>query len=94
MTIKYAYCDFITREYKYVNTREELIDCLVNEAVATYYTNYSNNEPFAIVETDSDGMEKWYTPTGEQRLTADELKSEIKQRQSFINAGEIPVSLL
>jgi Asp/Glu/hydantoin racemase len=94
MTIKYAYCVFITREYKYVNTREELIECLINEVVTVYLTNYTNNEPFAIVEIDSDGMEKWYTPTGEERLTAEEIKAKIKQSQSFINAGEIPVSLL
>lgn len=94
MTIKYAYCDYITREYKYVDTREELVDCLINELVEVYYSTYSNNEPYAIVETDSNGMEKWYTPKGEQRLTADEMKSEFKQRQSFLTAAEIPVSVL
>jgi hypothetical protein len=93
MTIKYAYCHPETREYLYVETREELQNVLANNAAQIYVSHYCNGEPYTIVETDDNGMEKWYTPTGEQRMTAQDIEMNIKSIQSFRDAGQIPVSI-
>ena len=94
MSIKYAYCHPDTREYVYVDTREELINILAKHAAEIYHSHYCNGEPYTIVEVQEDGFEKWYAPTGEQRMTAAELEMQIKHMQSFENAGQIPVSML
>lgn len=94
MSIKYAYIHPETREYLYVETREELINILATHAAEIYHSHYCNGEPYTIVEVDDNGMEKWYTPTGEQRITATELEMLIKHTKSFKNAGLLPVSML
>lgn len=94
MTIKYAYINNDTREYMYANSKEELKEALATQAAKVYSSHYCNGEPYTIVEVLEDGSEKWYTPTGEQRLTATEIEAQIKQMDSFANAGEIPVAML
>jgi hypothetical protein len=94
MTIKYAYINPTTREYQYAETREALQDALAQHAAETYVSHYCNGEPYTIVEVQEDGSEKWYTPTGEARMTAAEIETKIKQMRSFADAGEIPVVIL
>jgi hypothetical protein len=94
MTIKYAYLHPTTREYLYTETREALQDALAQHAAETYVSHYCNGQPYTIVEVQEDGSEKWYTPTGEARMTAADIEALIKQRQSFINAGQIPQTIL
>ena len=94
MTIKYAYLHPTTREYIYVGTKEQLQDDLAQHAAQTYVDHYCNGRPYTIVEVQEDGSEKWYAPTGEEVLTAAQLEQLIKQRDSFANAGEIPVAIL
>jgi hypothetical protein len=94
MTIKYAYLNPTTREYLYVETREALQDALAQQAAETYVSHYCNGEPYTVVEVLEDGSEKWYTPTGEARMTAAEIEAKIKAAESFANAGEIPQTLL
>jgi hypothetical protein len=94
MTIKYAYLHPTTREYLYAETREALQDALARNAAETYVSHYCNGQAYTIVEVQEDGSEKWYTPTGEARMNAAEIEMQIKQSQSFANAGEIPVSVL
>lgn len=94
MTIKYAYIDQVTREYTFAETRDELKDALARSAALVFVEHYCNGEAYTIVETQEDGSEKWYSPTGEARLTPAELAAEIKYQQSFANAGEMPVTML
>jgi hypothetical protein len=94
MSFKYAYIDQTTREYVYAETREALQDALAQHAAQIYVDHYCNGEPYTIVEVQEDGSEKWYSPTGEERMTAAQLEAHIKQLRSFSNAGEIPVSIL
>jgi hypothetical protein len=93
MTVKYAYINPQTREYEYTESREELINVLAAMAAEMYCSHYCNGEPYSIVEVDESGAEKWYTPTGEQRMTHTELEAHIKYLNSFRNAGEIPVTI-
>jgi hypothetical protein len=94
MFIKYAYTHPITREYLYVETREALQDALAQHAAQTYIDHYCNGTAYTIVEVQEDGSEKWYAPTGEQVMTAAQIEAQIKQMQSFTNAGVIPLSIL
>lgn len=94
MTIKYAYINPTTREYQYAETREALQDALAQHAAETYVSHYCNGEPYTIIEVQEDGSEKWYTPTGEARMTAAEIKAKMKAAASFANAGEIPTTIL
>lgn len=94
MTIKYAYIHPTTREYLYAETREQLQDALAGHAAQTYIEHYCNGEPFTVVEVLEDGSEKWYSPTGEERMTAAQLEAKIKAAQSFVNVGEIPQTII
>lgn len=94
MALKYAYIHPYSREYLYTESREELQTKLAEFAAQVYHEHYCNGAPYTIVETLEDGTEKWYAPTGEQVMTADEIKAQIQQARSFANAGEIPVSVL
>jgi hypothetical protein len=94
MAIKYAYIHPTTREYLFVESREALIAILAELAAQTYIDHYCNGMAYTIVETAEDGAEKWYAPTGEQVMTPVEIEARIRHMQSFINAGEIPMSIL
>lgn len=94
MTIKYAYVHPYSREYLYAQTREELQNKLAEFAAQVYVDHYCNGVAYTIVETLEDGAEKWYTPTGEQTMTAAEIEAQIKQLRSFAEAGEIPTAIL
>ena len=94
MTIKYAYIHPTTREYIFVESREALIAILAELAAQTYVDHYCNGMAYTVVKTQEDGSEKWYAPTGEQVMTPVEIAAKIKQVQSFVNAGEIPVTIL
>lgn len=94
MTIKYAYIHPTTREYLYTSSREELKNKLAEFAAQIYVDHHCNGAAYTIVETQEDGSEKWYSPTGAQVLSAAEIEAEIKYLKSFDDAGEIPVSVL
>lgn len=94
MTIKYAYIHPYTREYLYTESKEELQNKLAKFAAQVYQDHYCNGAMFTIAETDEDGVEKWYSPTGEQVLTPKQIQERIEHLQSFANAGEIPVTML
>lgn len=94
MKIKYAYIHPHSREYLYTESREELQEKLAEFAAQVYAEHYCNGAPYSIVKIVEDGTEKWYSPTGEQVMTAEEIKIKIKQMQIYMNAGEIPVSVL
>jgi len=94
MIIKYAYIHPTTREYLYTSSREELRSNLAEFAAQTYVDHYCNGTAYTIVEVQEDGSEKWYSPTGEQVMSAAEIEAEIKYLKSFDDAGEIPVSVL
>ena len=94
MTTRYAYLHPYTREYQYVDTREELLNVLAKNAAQVYIEHYSNGHPFTFVEVQEDGSEKWYAPTGEQVLSASELEAHIKHIQAFENAGVLSTTRL
>lgn len=94
MTIKYAYLHPITREYLYTDSQEELKDVLAGFAAQTYIEHYCNGQPYTLVETQEDGSEKWFSPTGEQVMSAAEMKAAIKRVESMIKVGEIPTTIL
>ena len=94
MTIKYAYLHPITREYLFTESKEELQSALATFAAQVYADHYCNGSPYTIVKVLEDGSEQWFSPTGDQVMSPAEIEAEIKHQQSFVNAGEIPVSVL
>lgn len=94
MSIKYAYIHPYSREYLYAETREELQTKLTEFAAQVYVDHYCNGMAYTIVETLEDGSEKWYTPTGEQTITAMDIQAMLKQTQAFSAMGEIPTAIL
>lgn len=95
MTIKYAYYNPITGENSYVNSKEELQNALADLAAHVYLNHYcSSDSPYSIVEVLEDGSEKWYAPTGEERMTPEQLAAYMKQMQSFIDAIQIPSTVI
>ena len=98
MTIQFAYINPLNGETTIVDTRDELILQIAQLAVDTYVNHYTGGSPFTFVETLEDGGKKWYSPTGEETLSYDQLKAEVESRlrhaASFANAGVIPVTTL
>lgn len=95
MTIKYSYYNPITGENLYVNSKEELQNALADLAAHVYLNHYCGGSGgYAIVEVLEDGAEKWYAPTGEERMTPEQVAMQIKQMQSFFDAIQIPVSMI
>ena len=94
MALKYAYIHPTNREYLYADTPEQLLSELAKHAAETYVSHYCNGMPYTLVETAEDGSEKWYAPDGTPVLSAADIERQIKQEQSFANAGVIPVTSL
>lgn len=94
MALKYAYIHPTSREYLYADTPEALLNELAKHAAETYVNHYCNGSPYTLVETQDDGSEKWYAPDGTPVLSAAEIEAQIKQMESFKNAGVIPVTQL
>ena len=94
MSIKYAYIHPETREYCYTDSREQLQSVLAEFAAQVFVDHYCNGEAYTIVQVLEDGSEKWYSPTGEARMTAAEIEAKIKTAESFATAGEIPQTIL
>jgi hypothetical protein len=98
MTVRFAYINPLNGETAIVDTRDELVAQIAQMAVDTYINHYTNGGPFTFVETLEDGSEKWYSPTGEERLSPDQIKAEAERRlrhfESFANAGVIPTTTL
>lgn len=94
MTIKYAYIHPTTRVYLYTDSQEELKSIIAEFAAETYIEHYCNGQPYTLVETQEDGSEKWFSPTGEQVMTAAELAESIKNTSRMLNVGEIPTTTL
>ena len=95
MTIKYAYYNPLTGENLYVESKEALQDALANLAADVYINHYCSGESaYSIVEVLEDGAEKWYAPTGEERMTPDQLAAYMRHYESFLHAGEIPLSII
>jgi hypothetical protein len=94
MTIKYAYYNPLTGENFYATSKEELQNALATLAAEVFINHHCSGSAYTIVEVLENGAEKWYSPTGEERMTPAELAQHMKHIQSFINAGEIPVAML
>lgn len=94
MKTKFAYYNPTNGENIVVDSIEELRSALAKLAADTYINHYCGGQAYSVVEVNEDGSEKWYTPTGEARMTPDELKTQIHQMQSFIDAIQIPVAVL
>lgn len=95
MTIKFAYYNPLTGENLYAESKTELQDALAALAATVYLQHYcAGDSAYSIVEILENGAEKWYAPTGEGRMTPDELASYMRHVHSFAGAGELPVTLL
>lgn len=96
MTIKFAYVNPTNGETFFVNSRDELVAQVASLAVDTFINHYTGGQPFTFVETLEDGSENWYSPTGEQGPSPDEIKAEaeriLKRNQSFADASVIPTT--
>lgn len=95
MTIKFSYYNPITGENLFADSKEELQNALADLAAHVYLNHYcSGSGGYSIVEVLEDGSEKWYAPTGEERMTPDQIALHMKHLQSFIDAIQIPVSMI
>lgn len=94
MALKYAYIHPLTREYLYTDTPETLVSELAKFAAQVYVEHYCNGQPYTIVETQEDGSEKWYAPTGEPILSPADIEALVVQQQGFPVAGKIAVTEL
>lgn len=95
MTIKFAYYNPLTGENSYAASKEELQNALADLAADVYLSHYCGGSGgYSIVEVSEDGTEKWYAPTGEERMTPEQIANYMKQKQSFIDAIQIPVAVL
>ena len=48
---------------------------LAELAAQTYVEHYCNGMAYTVVETQEDGSEKWYAPTGGQIMTPAEMQA-------------------
>jgi hypothetical protein len=98
MKIKYAYTNPLTGKILFAESKEELLPAFATLMVDVYIQHFTDNIPFTVVETLDNGDEKWYTPAGEQIGSLVELRAaalrELELRESFRNAGAIPITTL
>ena len=96
MTIKYAIFNPVDGSYAYSDTLDGAAAIAAQNAVAFF--NIHTHDSFLTVVEEVDGVEKWYTPTGEQVPTgaeiADKVASTLRSLEQFKDAATLTVTKL
>lgn len=74
MTTKFAVINPLTGIYTYTETVQERNQLIANLAWA-FFLSHTHNEPFSCVTINEDGSEAWRTPTGEERLSPQQIEA-------------------
>ena len=88
---KYSVLNPTTGSYQDAETLDECLD-LVSEIAYNLLLNYTRNQPYSVVEIHDDGSETWQNPAGEEILSPDQIKLNIKGRGR--KPGTIPQTTL